>query len=97
VLAFTVAIALITGAVFTIAPLFSSARLAVYQTLKSGGRASGGGPGGQRTRSLLVVTEVALSVTLLVAAALLIQSLYRLHQERLGFTARGLITFYTPP
>lgn len=43
-----------------------------------------------------VVGEVALSATLLVAAGLLIQSLYRLHQERLGFAPQGLITFETP-
>ena len=41
--------------------------------------------------------EVALSVMLLVSAALLIQSLYRLNQERLGFSPQGLLTFSMPP
>jgi predicted permease len=45
---------------------------------------------------VLVVGEVALSVTLLVSAGLLIQSLYRLHSERLGFDPHGLMTFSTP-
>jgi predicted permease len=45
---------------------------------------------------VLVVSEVAISVMLLVSAGLLIQSLYRLHRERLGFTAEGLTTFTTP-
>jgi putative ABC transport system permease protein len=49
-----------------------------------------------RARHLLVVSEVALSTTLLVASGLLIQSLYRLHQEALGFSPAGLVTFETP-
>jgi len=78
-------------------PKRRSRRLDVQETLKSGGRAIGSGPRRQRARSILVVSEVALSVTLLVAAALMIQSLYRLHHERLGFSPQGLITFWTPP
>jgi putative ABC transport system permease protein len=97
VLTFTLAIGLGTALVFSLAPLLTSSRMDVYETLKSGGRLSGAGPARQRTRSVLVVSEVALSVTLLVAAGLLIQSLYRLHQEQLGFNPHGLITFSTPP
>ncbi len=97
VLAFSLAVAMATGLLFSLAPLLLSARLDVNETLKSSGRSSGGGPGRLRARSFLVVGEVALSVTLLVSAALLIESLYRLHHERLGFTPQGLITFWTPP
>jgi putative ABC transport system permease protein len=97
VLLFTLAIGLGTSLVFSLAPLLTSSRIDVHETLKSGGRMSGGGPARQRTRSFLLVSEVALSVTLLVSAGLLIQSLYRLHQEQLGFKPRGLITFWTPP
>jgi len=97
VLSFTLAIGLGTALIFSLAPLLTSSRIEVYETLKSGGRSSGTGPARQRTRSFLVVSEVALSVTLLVAAGLLIQSLYRLHREQLGFKPRGLITFWTPP
>jgi putative ABC transport system permease protein len=97
VLAFTFAIALGTGLVFSLSPFFSSSRLDVHETLKASGRSTGSGGVRQRTRNLLVVSEVALSVTLLVAAALTIQSLYRMRHERLGFTPQGLITFRTPP
>ncbi len=97
VLAFTFAIALGTGLVFSLAPLVAAARLDIQETLRAAGRSSGAGGTRQRTRSFLVVSEVALSVTLLVGAALLIQSLYRLHREPLGFSPRGLITFWTPP
>ncbi len=95
VLAFTLAIASATALGFSLAPFFAARRLAVYETLKSGGRATGGG-GRIGARSVLVVSEVALSVTLLVSAALLIQSLYRLHAERLGFAPQNVITFATP-
>ncbi len=97
VLAFTFAIALGTGLVFSLSPFFSSSRLDVHETLKAFGRSTGTGGVRQRTRNLLVVSQVALSVTLLVAAALTIQSLYRMSHERLGFTPQGLITFRTPP
>jgi putative ABC transport system permease protein len=97
VLAFTFAVALGTGLVFSLSPFFSSSRLDVHETLKASGRSTGSGGVRQRTRNLLVVSEVALSVTLLVAAALTIQSLYRMHRERLGFAPQGLITFWTPP
>jgi putative ABC transport system permease protein len=96
VLLFTLAVGLCTALLFSLAPLLTSSRIDVYDTLKSGGRLSGTTPARQRTRGVLVVSEVALSVTLLVAAGLLIQSLYRLHQEPLGFNPRGLITFWTP-
>jgi len=97
VLAFTLAIALGAGLVFSLSPFFSSSRLDVHETLKASGRSTGTGGVRQRTRNILVVSQVALSMTLLVAAALTIQSLYRMHQERLGFTPQGLITFWTPP
>ena len=96
VLTFTLAVGLCTVLVFSLAPLLSSFRIDLHDTLKSGGRLSGSGPVRQRMRSVLVVSEVALSVTLLVAAGLLIQSLHRLHQEPLGFNPRGLLTFWTP-
>jgi putative ABC transport system permease protein len=97
VLAFTFAIAVGSGLIFSLSPFFSSSRLNVHETLKASGRSAGTGGVRQRTRNILVVSEVALSVTLLVAAALTIQSLYRMHQEQLGFAPHGLITFWTPP
>lgn len=96
VLLFTTAIGLGTGLLFSIVPLATAGRMDVHEALKSAGRSTGSGYVRQRTRAILVVGEVALSVTLLVSAGLLIQSLYNLHHERLGFTNRGLITFETP-
>jgi putative ABC transport system permease protein len=95
VLVFTLAIAFATGVLFSLAPILSSARLDLQEMLKAGGRSTGAATR-QRTRSMLVVSEVALSVTLLVAAGLLIQSLSKMHQEHLGFQPQGLVTFSTP-
>jgi putative ABC transport system permease protein len=95
VLAFAAAIAFATGMAFSLLPLVTASRLDLQETLKAGGRLSGSGVR-QRARNVLVVGQIALSVTLLVAAGLLIQSLYRLHQERLGFRPQGLTTFATP-
>jgi putative ABC transport system permease protein len=94
VLALTLALAVATGVVFSIAPLLTSARIKVDEALKSA--RSRAGLTSERSRSVLVIMEVALATTLLVAAALLIGSLYRLHQEHLGFTPQGVITFRTP-
>ncbi len=95
-LVFALAISLATTLAFSFAPLVAARRMAVYDTLKSGGRSTGGGTVRLGARSFLVVTEVALSVTLLVSAALLIQSLYRMHHEPLGFSPQGVIAFTTP-
>jgi putative ABC transport system permease protein len=95
VLAFTLAIAFGTGIMFSLAPILTASRLDLQDALKTGGRSTGGG-GRQRVRSILIVGEIALSVTLLVAAGLLVQTLYRLHREPLGFSPRGLVTFSTP-
>jgi putative ABC transport system permease protein len=95
VLTFALAIAAVTGLVFSIVPAIMSSRVKVGQALKSG--RSQMGVVRQRIRSILVVTEVALATAMLVAAALLIASLYRQHQEPLGFEPKGVITFWTPP
>jgi putative ABC transport system permease protein len=96
VLAFTVVVSLGTAVVFTLVPFLSTRRLNVQACLWSEGRNVGAGTVRARTRNLLVVCEVALSTTLLITSGLLIQSLYRLHQERLGFSPEGLVTFETP-
>jgi putative ABC transport system permease protein len=95
VLLFALAIAFTTGILIGVAPALSSSRMNLHDALKSGGRMVGAVR--QRARGGLVVAEVALSATLLVSAGLLIQTLYRIHQEPLGFQPHGILTFYTPP
>jgi len=93
VLWFTFAATLATTVLFSIGPLAIAARMDFSGTLKSGRR---GNSGRATARGVLVTGQVALTVTLLVSAALLIQTLYRLHQQELGFTPQGVMTFLTP-
>ncbi len=95
VLMFTLAVALATALVFSLLPLLTSRRLNMHDALKSG-RTAGASNVRAVARNILVVGEVAVSTTLLIAAGLLLQSLYRLHQQQLGFQPHGLITFQTP-
>src|SRR5262249_2459757 len=75
VLAFTVAVAIVTGLLFGLVPALQSARPNLNETLRdSGARGSSAGRVRQRLRSSLVIGEVALSLVLLVGAALLIKS-----------------------
>ncbi len=94
VLWFTFAVAVGTGLLFSLAPLAASSRMEISEALKSGG---GAHSGRTKTRSLLVAGQVAFTVTLLVSAVLLIQTLYRLHGQELGFSPQGLMTFWTAP
>ncbi len=85
------------GATFagSLLPLWAATRMNVGGALKAGSRAIQG-EARQWTRNVLVVCQVAASATLLVSAALLIESLYHLRQEELGFKPEGLLTFTTP-
>ncbi len=91
VLAFTFALSLITGIVFGLVPAWQSTRLDLHTALKDGGRAAASG-GRWRLRSLLVVSEMALALVLLIGAGLLIQSTLRLLNVKLGFKPERLLT-----
>lgn len=93
VLLFAIAATVGTNLAFGIVPLLASSRVDVADGLKSETHAS---TPRQRIRSLLVAGEVALSAMLLISAGLLTESLYRLRQEKLGFSPDGLMTFSTP-
>ena len=88
VLAFLLAVSLLTGILFGLAPALQSARADLNSTLKEGGRgAAGGSPTRGRMRSALVVCEVALSLMLLVGAGLLLRSFANLTRVNGGFSA----------
>jgi putative ABC transport system permease protein len=93
VLAFTVLVTLATGIAFGLAPALIISKTNLAEALKEGGRGATGGIYANRTRSLLVVVEIALALVLLAGAGLLIQSLVRLQQAPLGFDPRNMLTF----
>ncbi|MGZ8375938.1 MAG: ABC transporter permease [Gemmatirosa sp.] len=92
VLAFTTVLALLTGLAFGIAPALQLSRPDVAATLHEGGRGGTTGRARQRFRRGLAVAQVALSVVLVVGAALLLRSLAELRRVDLGFDPRGALT-----
>ncbi|HXV62242.1 MAG TPA: ADOP family duplicated permease [Vicinamibacteria bacterium] len=91
-LGFTAAVALVTAFVFGLLPAWRASRPDLTASLKEGGRASSRGRERQRGRSLLVVTEVALTLMLLVASGLSIRGAIRLTQSDQGYDPDGLMT-----
>jgi putative ABC transport system permease protein len=91
-LAFTLGAALLTGIVFGLAPAWQSSRQDLNETLKEGSRAASGGVSVSRTRSSLVIVEVALATVLLVGAGLMLESLLNLLATDRGFRAEHVIT-----
>ncbi len=95
VLLFTLGLSVLTGLVAGIVPAWRLSKANVNETLKqSAGRASDSG--GNRTRSILVVCEVALSLMLLTGAGLMIRSLWNLRSTSPGFEAHNVLTFSLP-
>jgi putative ABC transport system permease protein len=89
VLAFTAAVAVTAGLLSAIFPALAVSRVDVAESLKEGGRGSGGRKR-ERLRSLLVAGEIALALVLLVGAGLMINSVRRMQNHPLGFEPRGV-------
>ena len=85
VLAFSAVVSVLTGIIFGLAPAIQCTRPDLVEALKEGARAEGGTVAGGRTRNLLVVVEVALSVVLLVGASLTIRGFYQMQHTDPGF------------
>ena len=96
VLAWTALVSVLTGLVFGLAPAWQSARLSLDEALKESGRGTSEGSGKRRWRSLLVVTELALAVMLLVGAGLLIKSFRRLQEVDSGVSTDRVLTMQIP-
>jgi putative ABC transport system permease protein len=97
VLAFTIGLSVLTGLFMGLYPALQSSRADLIDGLKEGGRGSSGSLRQQRFRKVLVGAQVALSVTLLTGAALLIASFVRLSHQDTGFRSDhlwvGFVTF----
>jgi predicted permease len=92
VLAFTLAVSLATGVLFGLFPAIQSARTDLTTTLKETGGRSGSGFRQNKTRSILVVAEVALAMILLIGSALLIRSMIALGGVDPGFDPGNVLT-----
>lgn len=90
-LAFTLALSLLTGLLFSIVPAIQASRASLNDALRQGGR---GGIGGRRatTRDALVVLEVAAALVLLTGAGLMLKTMARLRATDLGFRSENLLT-----
>jgi putative ABC transport system permease protein len=91
VLGFAVLVTVLTGLLFSVAPAWHAARGTLSSALREGGRSSSGR--GRRVRSALLIAEVALSIVLLVSAALLLRSFARLSSVDPGFRAENVLAF----
>ncbi len=92
VLFFTIGLSLLTGLLMGIYPALQGSHADLVDGLKEGGRGTSGSVRQQRFRKILVGAQVALSVTLLAGAALLITSFVRLSQQNIGFRSFNLWT-----
>ena len=94
VLLFTLALSLVTGLLFGLLPAVHASRTDLHGTLKEGGRSATADRTGRGVRRVLVVAEMALALTLLAGAGLLIKSVARLSAVDTGFRPEKLLTFH---
>jgi putative ABC transport system permease protein len=92
VLLFTMTLAIATGVLFGLVPALQAAGSDLHGTLKESSSRSGTGSHQNRTRSLLVVTEVAMALVLLIGSALLVRTFVALRSVNPGYDARGVLT-----
>jgi putative ABC transport system permease protein len=93
VLGFVVALSVLTGVLFGLAPSLSASRPDLMRVLRTSGESRQGSHGRNlNVRSILSVAQVALSIVLLIGAALLIESVARLRGVDLGFNPSNLLT-----
>ena len=92
VLAFTTFLSLVSGLLFGLIPAWQASRTGLSQYLSKAPQALNGGPAWRRTRKLLVIAEVALSIVLLAGAGLMLNSFLRLKRVTPGFAPERILT-----
>ncbi|HEU5334851.1 MAG TPA: FtsX-like permease family protein, partial [Terriglobales bacterium] len=95
VLAFALLISILTGLVFGLAPALHSAQVALSSAIREAGRGSSSGTKIGRLRDVLIVSELAFAVILMVGAGLLLRTLRDLLQENPGFNPTHVVTANT--
>lgn len=92
VLLFALAVSVAVGVLFGLAPALSAAKTRIAGALKEGGRSSTGGVARNKTRKVLVIAEIALAFSLIIAAGLMLQSFVRLAKVNPGFDPNNVLT-----
>lgn len=90
VLGFTIAVSALTGIVFGLAPALQASSIDLAEAMKEGSRSVSSGK--TRLRNTLVVVEVAMALVLLIGAALLGQTFFKLQQIKLGYDVQNMLT-----
>ncbi len=93
VLLFTLAVSLLIGVLFGLAPFIHVSAIRVFETLKNSSGRSSSGAASKRFRNALVVAQMSMAFVLLAGAGLMIQSFWKLQQVNAGFNPKGLLTF----
>jgi predicted permease len=96
-LGFTIAISVVTGIIFGLAPAFQTTQSGIASALKDQAGSVAGGGGQARFRKALVAAQVGLSLLLMVGAGLFARTLYNLKTQDLGFRTDHLLGFDLDP
>jgi putative ABC transport system permease protein len=91
VLAFTFGLSMLAGMVAGLAPVWHSTRTNLNESLKAGGRSDSGTSSHNRLRSVLVISEVALSLVLLIGAGLMVRSFVEMLRADLGIKPENVL------
>ena len=93
IFAFALATGVLSSVVFGLVPALQASKPQLVDALKEGGRSGGVGSKTQRVRNVLVVAEVALALTLLIGAGLMLRSFIAIQHSDLGINPRNTLTF----
>jgi putative ABC transport system permease protein len=92
VLMFTAALSLVTPLVFSLLPALQASRTSMNDTLKDGGARGGSGRRGRRSRAVLVVSQLALAMSLLIVSGLLVRTMIAINTVDWGFEPAGVLS-----
>ena len=91
---FATAITLLAGALIVVIPVLRSSQLQLESSLRKAGRTAIGNRWGRRSHDMLVMTEVAVAVVLVVASGLLVRSIVKMYEQGLGFDPEDVVYLY---